>query len=165
MTFVPSRLVEISSANEAAIAVRLRERKDLTADIRYAVLSRRWESAMPFKLTHDNLSTCSEALPSAHKRSRPRSFLFQKSGSALGRASSNLCELTVNYNLTLAKLRQWSQFHYLLSPGRTCQRAISRRSAHWTSPFWHRHPNWTVECTKAWGQKTNRDRWSGSEST
>ena len=61
--FVPSRLIEFWGATDAHMKVRLREKRQILGNSRYATLSHCWGSAVPFKLSSDNKDALLEGIP------------------------------------------------------------------------------------------------------
>lgn len=62
-SFVPTRLVEILNVGDKNVSIRLRQKTSIPADIRYATLSHRWNSQMPFVLTTNKLKSCLQSIP------------------------------------------------------------------------------------------------------
>jgi hypothetical protein len=56
--YTPSRLVQISSNLGEELGIRLRQRADLDANLRYATVSHCWGDKMPFQLLRKNLKKC-----------------------------------------------------------------------------------------------------------
>jgi hypothetical protein len=63
VSFVPSRLIEITGVSETCLKASLREKTQIPSDACYTTLSHCWGSAVPFKLLSSNRNALSTDIP------------------------------------------------------------------------------------------------------
>jgi hypothetical protein len=63
VSFIPSRLIEVSGVNEKCLKASLREKTQISSDACYTTLSHCWGSAVPFKLLSSNMNALLTDIP------------------------------------------------------------------------------------------------------